>query len=316
MEIYKPIDRNEALELFNSQGTDFIDFLARANRVRETSKGNSINLCAIINAKSGRCPENCAFCAQSSHYKTDIEIYPLVSADEIVAMSEERAKKGVREFSIVTSGTGISSEKEVDEICMALEKMRKKGLVFRCGSLGILDLKMMKKLKDAGLNKYHHNLETARSHFDKICSTHKYEEDINTVHSAHEAGLRVCSGGIFGMGESFEQRIEMAETLQDLDVESVPMNFLNPIQGTPLEESSALTPMECLKTIAVYRLLLPTKDIYICGGREVNLRDLQPLMFTAGANGLMIGNYLTTSGRDIDSDLQMITDMGLEITKD
>lgn len=310
----EPIGAREALELFKAEGAECYALLARAGKVREALKGRKVNLCAIINAKSGRCAEDCAFCAQSARYDTKIEAHPLVPAEELVERSRAAAHKGVKEFSIVTSGKRVRSEREIAEICRALTLIRDEGRVFRCASLGILTFEMMVRLKEAGLTKYHHNLETARSYFPQICTTHDYEDDVRTVTAAKEAGLKVCSGGIFGLGESRAQRVEFAETLRDLAVDSVPINFLNPIPGTPFENRALLDPMESLKTIAIFRLMLPEQDIYICGGRETVLRDAHSWIFMAGANGLMVGNYLTTSGRDVDADLRMIQDLGLEPT--
>ncbi len=186
----------------------------------------------------------------------------------------------------------------------------------RCASLGIIDEATARRLKDAGVEEYHHNLETARSFFPNICTTHDYEEDVATVRAVKSAGLKACCGGIFGMGESREQRIEMAFTIKELDVDSIPMNFLNPIKGTQLENAEPMAPFEILKTIAVYRLIFPDKDIKLAGGREKNLRDLQCMMFAAGANSTMIGNYLTTFGRPASEDLQMINDLGLTVKKE
>jgi biotin synthase len=312
MAVDSPISAGEALDLFSSEGEAFYRLLARAGAARKALSGNLVKLCGIINAKSGRCGEDCAFCAQSSRYATDIPVYPLVTASEILKQSRALWETGVREFSIVTSGKSVRSQDELSEILEAISQMKHDGLVSRCASLGILPAGIMTRLKEAGLNKYHHNLETSRSHFAAVCTTHDYEEDIATIHAASDAGLEVCAGALFGLGETRAQRVELAETLRSLPVDSVPINFLTPIPGTPLEGSLDLTPMECLKIIAVFRLMLPSKDLYICGGREHNLREIQSWIFMAGANGLMVGNYLTTSGRSIDLDLQMLKDQGLE----
>jgi biotin synthase len=172
---------------------------------------------------------------------------------------------------------------------------------------------MARQLKESGITTYHHNLETARSHFDKICTTHDYDEDVATVQIAQSAGLKVCSGGILGLGESWEQRVELAFTLKELDVDSIPINFLNAIPGTPMETRPLLSPMEALKCIALFRMINPEKDITICGGRERTLRDYQSWIFLAGANGFMIGDYLTTKGRNTAMDIEMIKDMGLRL---
>ncbi|MBU0753629.1 MAG: biotin synthase BioB [Planctomycetes bacterium] len=315
METPIPIRTQEALHLFSLEGAALYALYARAGAVREALKGKKIKLCGIINAKSGRCSEDCSFCAQSAHHHAEVPVYPLVKEEEILDRAHALAERGVREFSIVTSGKRLRTEKEIASVCRAITRLKEEGRVFRCASLGVLPAEVLVRLREAGLTKYHHNLETARSFFPKICTTHDYEEDIATVRAAKDAGLKVCSGGLFGLGESRAQRVELARTLQELDVDAVPINFLNPIEGTPLQDQPLLTPMECLKIIAVYRLMLPEKDLYLCGGREVNLRDLQSWIFMAGANGMMVGNYLTTSGRNLDLDLAMIKDLGLEPKK-
>lgn len=307
----RALDFEEALFLLNLEEQDIFDLIASANRVREKFKGKKISLCSIVNAKSGRCLEDCVFCSQSVHFKTDISEFPLIKSDEMLKKAEEASNQGAHKFGIVTSGKTIN-EQELDEICKTIGKLKEAGKIHRCASLGILDREQLLKLKETGLEEYHHNLETARSYFPKICSTHDYEEDVETIRIAKSIGLRTCCGGIFGLGESPEQRIELAFTLKELEVDSVPLNFLLPIKGTGTQDLAPLKPLEILKIIAIYRFLLPTKDIKIAGGREHNLRDLQSLIFAAGANSTMIGNYLTTKGRAYQDDLQMIKDMGLE----
>ena len=272
-----------------------------------------VKLCSIINAKSGKCPENCAFCAQSKHHKTGVDIFPLLSPEKILEVAMKAEKNGSHRFSIVTSGTSVSSEKDKKKILEAVRLIKENTSLECCGSLGIIDEKFMQDLKEAGLSGYHHNLETAESFFSSICSTHNYEDDVNTVKAAKKFGFYVCSGGIFGLGENWEQRLEMAYTLKELDIDSAALNFLNPIQGTRLENNDFLTPLECLKIIALYRFILFDKDIRICGGREFNLKQLQPLIFPAGANGLMIGNYLTTKGRSVEHDFEMIKELDMEV---
>jgi len=305
------LSRSEAMELASLGGSDLFDLFVAASRVKERFVGNSIHLCSIINAKSGRCAEDCAFCAQSVHHDTDAPIYPLVGETGILAAAREAEKMGSCCFGIVTSGTAIRDGSELGRIRAALRSIRETTGISPSCSLGIIDLETAEALRQAGAVTYHHNLETARSFFPSICTTHDYEEDVATVRNAKQAGLKVCCGGIFGLGESMEQRIELALTLRELDVDSVPINFLNPIPGTRLAEADFLTPMECLRIIALYRLLLPGKRISVCGGRERNLRDLQSWIFFAGASGTMVGNYLTTSGRDLEQDRRMFADLGL-----
>ena len=307
------ISAAEALDLIRSEGSAFFGLMARAGAMREAHKGRQVVLCGILNAKSGRCAEDCSFCAQSAHHDTGAPVYPLVDADAMVARAREVEAMGAREYSLVTSGTTIRSEAELDTICEAVSRLRDDGRLWRCASLGNLSAEQLERLAAAGLTNYHHNLETARSFFPQVCSTHAYDDDVATVRRARAQGLKVCCGGIFGLGESPEQRVELAETLRELDVDSVPLNFLNPIEGTPLHRQQQLSPRDCLRIIAVYRLMMPNTDIYVCGGREVNLRQLQSWIFMAGANGMMVGNYLTTSGRDHRLDLEMLADLGLEV---
>ncbi len=286
--------------------------MSYASEVRDYFKGRHISLCSIVNAKSGLCSENCRFCAQSVHHHTHAEIYPLMPAAEIIEKAREAKKAGAHMFSIVTSGTRIENDEEWDVIESSIKGMNEIGLK-PCASIGMLDAQRSKRLKGVGLFRYHHNLETSRSNFDNICSTHDYQEDIDTVKNAKNAGLSVCSGGIIGLGETMEQRIEMAFTLKELDVDSVPINILNPIEGTPLAHMQPLTPIEILITVALYRFILPDKDIKLCGGKEKNLRQLLPLGIVAGCNSFMTGNYLTTLGRGSAQDIEMIKDLGFSL---
>lgn len=307
------LTESQALELTTVSGTEIFALFIAATRVKEHFLGNRVNLCSIINAKSGRCPENCAFCAQSAHHSTDAPVYPLVDEDSMVACAVEAERNGSFCYGIITSGTTIKKGEELDRVCNAVRRIRRETQIIPSCSLGIIDHETAGALKEAGVGTYHHNLETARSFFPNICSTHDYEEDVETVRVAKSTGLNVCCGGIFGLGETAAHRIEMALTIRELDVDSVPLNFLNPIEGTRLATADNLTPMECLKTIALYRLILPAKKIAVCGGREKNLRDLQSWMFFAGASGTMIGNYLTTTGRPPEQDWQMLKDLELTV---
>ncbi|MEA5114342.1 MAG: biotin synthase BioB [Geobacteraceae bacterium] len=296
-----------------ASGSELFELFAAANKLREKHAGNRVHLCSIVNAKSGRCPENCAFCAQSVHHETNAPVYPLLDPQEIAAKAVNAEKAGSECFGIVASGSSIGKGQELDRICDALRSIRSSTKVPPSCSLGTIDMETAVRLKEAGAVTYHHNLETSRSFFPSICTTHDYDEDVETVRNAKKAGLRVCCGGIFGLGETMEQRIELALTLRELDVDSIPINFLNPIPGTRLADADFLTPMTCLSIIAVFRLILPDKKITVCGGREKNLRDLQSWIFFAGASGMMIGNYLTTTGRDEEQDRQMLGDLGMVI---
>lgn len=289
---------------------DSIDILFGAHKIRQKYKKNSFT-CSIINAKSGACSENCAFCAQSSYHKTAISAYPLLEKDKLVDSAINMHKAGATRYSIVTSGFRLQTQ-EIERISQAATTIKEKTSLTLCASTGTLTESMAEKLKEGGISICHHNLETAESFFNRICTTHAYNDDIETIKLAKSAGLKVCSGGILGMGESWEQRAELAFTLKELDVDSIPINFLNPIPGTGLEAIPPLEPMEALKCIALFRFINPEKDITICGGREVTLGDYQSWIFMAGANGLMVGDYLTTPGRNIETDMDMIRKMGLK----
>jgi len=305
------ITRSEAMRVLSlCKQEEIVMLLAHANILRNHFKGNRIDLCAVVNAKSGRCAEDCIFCAQSARHKTAIKTYPLMNASELIRVSRLAGGEGAHRLGIVTSGKGITSREELEKICESIREISENSNLTPCASLGVLSDEQLSRLRDAGLKRYHHNLETAESHFPKICSTHTYDERVQTVLMVKKKGFEVCSGGIFGLGETPEQRVELSFTLKDLEVDSIPLNFLNPVKGTPAEKQPLLPPLEILKIIALFRFVLPKKDIRVCGGREVGLRTLQPLMYLAGANGTMVGNYLTTSGRDSRVDLQEILDLG------
>lgn len=309
------ISGEEALRLFEEGAATPYQVIAAAAEIREHFHGKEVNLCAIINAKSGRCSEDCAFCAQSAHYRTGVDVFPLKKAEEIEQVAAEAARCGAEMFAIVTSGKTLRREQEWTEVCRAIERIALLGLK-PCASLGMIRPARARQLKAAGLFRYHHNLETARSFFPRICTTHDYEEDVATIGVVKEAGLQVCSGGIMGLGEGVSHRIELALTLRELGVDSVPLNFLNPIAGTPLAQAKPLPPMEIILTIAVLRFLLPQQDLRLCGGTEKNLRQLLPLAVVAGANAIMTGNYLTTSGRDPSLDHELLRDLGLRATRE
>jgi biotin synthase len=308
----KGISIEQALYLSGLEGDNVFTLVACAAKVRQRFKAGKVFTCAITNAKSGRCSQDCAFCAQSAHHRTNAKIYPLLETQQLVDSALAAREEGATNFSMVTSGHMLSLE-EMDRICRTAAEIQGKTDLTVCASLGELDRDMAIQLKQSGVTNYHHNLETAQSFFPQICTTHEYEEDIQTIRTAAAAGLRVCSGGILGLGESWAQRIELSETLRKLDVDSIPLNFLNPIPGTRLANQPVVKPLDALKAIAIFRMMNPATDITICGGREITLKDMQSWVFMAGANGLMIGNYLTTQGRSAAMDREMIADMGLSI---
>jgi len=305
-----PAGTNDARRILGAHGAELSFLMAGAHLLRETGTNGKIHLCAILNAKSGRCAENCAFCAQSAHAKTAAPVYPLKSRSDIVAGALEADAAGARCYGIVTSGTRVTPGAEFEELLAAIREIRARTQIPPSASLGILDASTAAALAEAGCVTYHHNLETARSFFPQICTTHDYEEDVATIQVAKASGMQVCCGGLFGLGESSAQRIELALTLRELDVDSIPLNFLNPVEGTRLEGMRQLSPLDCLRIIVMFRYMLPNKRISVCGGRESNLRELQSWIFMAGADGMMVGNYLTTSGRDLALDHQMLSDAG------
>ncbi|KPA13765.1 biotin synthase [Candidatus Magnetomorum sp. HK-1] len=303
---------SEALALSKIPETEIQNLIMDADSLRKRFKKNTVFTCGILNAKSGFCSQDCAFCAQSVHFETGVKTYPLFDENKIIEKAIFLAEAGATRFSIVTSGFMLNDQ-EMDTVCQAVTKIKEKTDLMICSSLGTLTKPMAQRLKQSGVTNYHHNLETARSYFDKICSTHDYDDDIKTLKIVRSEGLRVCSGGIMGLGESWEQRVEFAFTLKELDVDSIPLNFLNPISGTALENQTVMSSLEALKCIALFRRINPEKDVVVCGGRETALKEDQHKLFSAGANGLMIGNYLTTMGRQIETDMEMIKSLGLKI---
>ncbi|CAN2041272.1 Biotin synthase [Candidatus Magnetomoraceae bacterium gMMP-15] len=304
------VSYDEARELATLPEKDTLDLIFFAGKIRNKFQ-KKIFKCSIINAKSGACSQDCTFCAQSVYHKTGVKKYPLLSKQELVNNAVLMYKAGATQYSMVTSGYMLN-DKEINIISQAAVNIKEKTDLNLCCSPGIITKKMAEKLKQSGMINYHHNLETARSYFDKICTTHEYDEDIEAIKLAKSCNLNVCSGGILGLGESWNQRIELAFTLKELNVDSVALNFLNPVFGTKMENRPLMKPMQALKSIALFRFILPEKNITICGGREVVLKDYQSWLFAAGANGLMIGNYLTTKGRSIDMDIEMIKEMNFE----
>ncbi|MBI5674377.1 MAG: biotin synthase BioB [Nitrospirae bacterium] len=305
------IEKKSALSFSTMKGAEIYELLYIANKLRIEHKGSKVDLCSIINAKSGACPEDCSFCAQSAHSRTAAKVYPLLEKKEILKAALSAKENRARRFCIVTSGKKTSAS-ELDKICDLISDISLMGLL-PCATLGMLDEYQLSRLRDAGLHRYHHNLETSEAFFKEICTTHTYKDKLRTINCAKSLGLSVCSGGIFGLGESWEDRIDMAFAIRDTGADSVPINFLSPIAGTPMGNSQTLSPMEALKIVAIYRIIMPDREIRICGGRRSTLRGLTSHLFLAGADGLLIGNYLTTSGGDPAEDIQMIKDMGLEL---
>jgi biotin synthase len=306
------LDREQIDILCAESATDAEDILYWANKIREKYFGNKIKVCSIVPGRLGGCSEDCKFCAQSARYDTAIDKTPKVLSDEeILKAAAEARDKGVPNFGIVYSGKKVSQSE-----LARLEKLIKiitddYGLGI-CASLGVLDSEQMKRLAKAGLKRYNHNLETSERHFKEIVTTHKYADRVNAIKAAKQAGLGICAGGIFGIGETQSDRIDMAIALRELEVDTVPMNFLHPIKGTPLGEVETLKPEEILAIIALYRFILPKVNLKVAGGRALNLGDMQSRIFYAGCTSILSGNYLTTAGRSVEEDMQMLSDLGLE----
>jgi biotin synthase len=303
-------------ELFRLEGAELWARLAEAHRVRERLSGRRVSFCVIINAKSGLCSEDCAFCSQSARAQSQVPYYPLLAKPALVAAAERAAAAGASRFSLVTAGRGILSPRDQEAVLAAVAAIREAVPIRICASLGIVDRGFLKALKAAGLYRFHHNLEAAASFFPSICTTHSFDDRVATIEAAQEAGLSVCSGGIFGLGESLAQRWEMARKLKTLNVDAIPLNFLHPLAGTPLANRPLLEPLEALKIVLAFRLMFPDRSLIICGGRQETLRSLTPLLFAAGANALMTGDYLTTRGRLPVEDQQMVVDLGLELVQE
>ena len=303
------ISREEALFIASLSGQDILDLFASASRIREHFRGNTVDLCAIINAKSGACSEDCAYCAQSAKSTAEIKTFPLVDKERVLGKAREAKEGGAKRFCIVTSGkkTSVTDLEKIAEMVCAVRKL---GLL-PCATLGLLSGEDLLQLKEAGLERYHNNLETSERFFPAICTTHTYQDKLKTIREVKSTGLSLCSGGIFGLGETWEDRIDMALALREIDPDSVPVNFLTPVKGTRLGLNKILDPFDALKIISLYRFILPDKEIRVCGGRLQTLGEFHAFIFPAGADGLLTGNYLTTLGRNFEDDLKLINQYGL-----
>ncbi len=310
------ITYEEALELSKvsiDNEEELEELCASANEIREFFCGNVFDLCTITNAKSGRCSEDCKYCAQSAHFKTGAEVYPLISKEKALEEAKKVEIEGANRYSLVTSGRGLKdSSQELNSLEEIYRYLKENTSLSLCASHGICDKKALEKLHASGVTTYHHNLESSREFYGKICSTHTYDERIETIKLAQEVGLKVCSGGIWGLGESEEDRIKLAFELQNLKIKSVPINILMPIPGTPLENNLPLEPKEILKMIAIYRFILPDSFLRYAGGR-IKLGELQEKGINSGINSALTGNFLTTTGTTIASDIEMIRRNGYEI---
>ncbi len=305
--------REEALAVLTSPDDELLALLQTAFRVRRQHHGRDVRIHVLKNAKSGLCPEDCAFCSQSVKFATGVDRYPLQSVEELVAGAREAAAMGAVKYCMVTSTRG-PSDRDLDVICEAVRQIKAELNINVCTSLGLLKEGQAERLAAAGVTRFNHNLESSRAYFPEICSTHGYEDRIATVRAAKAAGMEACCGGILGMGESLEDRVQLAFELRELEVESIPVNFLDPRPGTPLGELPRLTPHDCLRALAMFRFVNPSRDIRVAGGREVNLRHLQPLALYP-ANSIFCNGYLTTPGQGPEADARMIADAGFRVAE-
>ena len=299
------ISREEALQLFEEP----VEEVARAaDEIREKFCGNGFDICTIVNGKSGRCSENCKFCAQSAHYDTGCaEVYDLLPTEDILKEAKYNDDQGVLRYSIVTSGKRLTDE-EVDQVCESIRKIKEETNIEVCFSFGLLKEEQLRKVREAGATRAHCNLETSRRYFPEICTTHTYDQKIETLKAAVAAGLSICSGGIMGLGETLEDRVDMVLTAKELGVKSVPVNFLNPIPGTPYEDNKPLTDKEARQCVAVFRFIIPDASIRLAGGRGL-LDDKGKECFQSGANAAISGDMLTTAGITVQKDMEMLKDL-------
>ncbi len=306
----KMISAREALWLYQQP---LEELCGTADEIREHFCSNRFDLCTIINGKSGKCSEDCRFCAQSAHNHTGAAEYPLLGAEEILEQARINDGQGVLRYSIVTSGKGLS-DREIGQMCEAVERIREETGISVCISFGLLKEGQYRRLKEAGATRVHNNLETSRRNFPNICTTHTFEDKVEAIRAAQAAGLSVCSGGIMGLGETVEDRIDMAMTLRELGVKSVPVNMLNPIPGTPFGKNKRLTEEEMGRIVAVYRFILPDADIRLAGGRGL-LKDKGRKCFLSGANAAISGDMLTTAGITVETDLRLLKELGYEVRR-
>lgn len=301
------LTKEEALALYEEP---LEQLCAAADEIRRHFCGNAFDICIIVNGKSGRCPENCKYCAQSSFYRTEIKSFPLLSTTELLSQAKYNDKRGILRYSIVTSGKALC-DGEIESVCQSVRAIKEETGLHVCVSLGLLTETQFKRLREAGVTRVHNNLETSRSYFPSVCTTHSYDDKIKAIRAAQSAGLRVCSGGIMGLGESPRDRVDLALTLRELGIKSVPINLLNPIPGTPYEKNPRLSDDELRRIVAVFRFLLPDASIRLAGGRGL-LKDKGRSCFVSGANAAISGDMLTTSGISIETDMRLLRELSYQ----
>ena len=306
------ISREEALAVLQAPDECLLSVMAAAFRVRQQHFGKTVQLYFLMNAKSGLCPEDCGYCSQSKVSDAPVPKYTILQRDKLLDAARIAKERGAKTYCLVISARG-PNEREMQAVEAIVPEIKQQYGLDICACLGLLTDTQAQRLKACGVDRVNHNLNTSENYYESICSTHGYEDRVGTLKAVRDAGLELCSGGIIGMGEADEDVVDMAFALHDLQVESIPLNFLNAIDGTPLQGASSLTPQYCLKALAMFRLVNPTRELRISGGREIHLRSLQPLGLYA-ANSLFVGDYLTTQGQAPEEDYQMIRDLGFEVT--
>lgn len=306
------ISRDDALSVLRADDTELLSILSAAYRVRRRHFGNTVQLYFLMNAKSGLCPEDCGYCSQSKIADTEVPKYNILQRDKLLEAAKIAKERGAKTYCLVISARG-PNEREMKAVEQIVPEIKAQYGLDICACLGLLSDDQAKRLKACGVDRVNHNLNTSERYYDEICSTHGYADRVGTLKHVREAGLELCSGGIIGMGEADEDVVDMAFALHDLKVESIPLNFLNSIEGTPLQTADNLSPQYCLKALAMFRFVNPTRELRISGGREIHLRSLQPLGLYA-ANSLFVGDYLTTKGQAPEEDYRMIADLGFEVT--
>lgn len=307
------ITATDAREILRSSDDDFLPLLSAAFRIRERYHGRDVRLHVLQNAKSGKCPEDCAFCSQSSRYQTGVDEYRMQTIDELVQGARRAHAMGAVKYCMVTATRGPSA-RDLETICEAVRQIKSEMNINICTSLGLLKEGQAEQLAEAGVTRFNHNLESSKRFYPEVCGTHSWEDRVTTVKRARAAGLEACCGGIMGMGETEDDRISLAFELQALEVESIPVNFLDPRPGTPLGHNERLAPMDCLRLLAMFRFVNPSRDIRVAGGREVNLRHLQALALWP-ANSIFVNGYLTTGGAGYEADVRMIEDAGFRVAE-
>ena len=302
------ISRDEALKLIDAPLEELCD---AADELRKQFCGSSFDICTIVNAKCGRCSEDCKYCAQSIHYPTHVESYPLLDTQALMKEAKYNADRGVLRYSIVTSGKRLS-DKEVDQICESIRAIKEQVDIQICVSFGLMNYEQFKKLKEAGASRVHCNMEASRSYFPNVCTTHTFDEKVETLKAAKKAGLGICSGGIMGLGESMTDRIDMVLEARELGVKSIPVNFLNPIPGTPYEHNAPVEEPERRRIVAIFRFLIPGASIRLAGGRGL-MADKGESLFTSGSNAAISGDMLTTQGITIETDMKLLDKLGYKV---